>query len=327
MNILAWHVHGSYATSLVAGPHRYLIPVLPDRGPDGRGRAATWDWPVSAVEVEPEQLASEPIDVVVLQRPHEAALLRQWTGLRAGRDVAAVYLEHNTPTGPAVATRHHVLTEPDLTGIPVVHVTHFNAMAWDCGNARVTVVEHGIPDPGYRYTGTDPSLAAVVNEPVRRRRVAGSDIVLDLASSLPVHVYGMGSEGLGAEAEGSGLSGLDTERCHDLRQEQLHEQLPLHRAYLHPYRWTSLGLSLLEAMTLGMPVVALATTETPRAVPPGTGVVSNDVAVLRAASARWLVRPDEAEDIGRAARAHALTHYGLDRFLADWDAVLKEMSA
>ena len=36
------------------------------------------------------------------------------------------------------------------------------------------------------------------------------------------------------------------------------------RLYLHPVRWTSLGLSLLEAMHLGMPVVALATTEVPR---------------------------------------------------------------
>ena len=42
-------------------------------------------------------------------------------------------------------------------------------------------------------------------------------------------------------------------------------------------RWTSLGLSLLEAMQLGMPVVALATTEATVAVPPEAGVVSNDV--------------------------------------------------
>ena len=46
------------------------------------------------------------------------------------------------------------------------------------------------------------------------------------------------------------------------------------RVYLHPIRWTSLGLSLLEAMHLGMPVVALATTEVPEAVPPEAGVVS-----------------------------------------------------
>lgn len=34
------------------------------------------------------------------------------------------------------------------------------------------------------------------------------------------------------------------------------------RVYLHTARWTSLGLSLLEAMHLGMPVVAVAFLDT-----------------------------------------------------------------
>ena len=27
MNILLWHVHGSWTTSFVQGKHRYLVPV------------------------------------------------------------------------------------------------------------------------------------------------------------------------------------------------------------------------------------------------------------------------------------------------------------
>ena len=50
MRILLWHVHGSWTTAFVQGPHRYIVPVVPDRGPDGRGRAQTWDWPSSVVE-------------------------------------------------------------------------------------------------------------------------------------------------------------------------------------------------------------------------------------------------------------------------------------
>ena len=33
MNILLWHVHGSWTTAFVQGQHRYLVPVTPDRGP------------------------------------------------------------------------------------------------------------------------------------------------------------------------------------------------------------------------------------------------------------------------------------------------------
>ena len=46
----------------------------------------------------------------------------------------------------------------------------------------------------------------------------------------------------------------------DLPQGRLHEAMARRRVYLHPMRWTSLGLSLIEAMHLGMPVVALART-------------------------------------------------------------------
>src|SRR5690606_10187518 len=35
LRILLWHVHGSWTTSFVHGGHVCLLPVTPDRGPDG----------------------------------------------------------------------------------------------------------------------------------------------------------------------------------------------------------------------------------------------------------------------------------------------------
>ena len=198
MRILLWHVHGSYCTSIVQGPHEYVLPLLPGRGADGAGRARTWSWPEAAREVPVADLPEEELDVVLLQRPHEADLVERWTGRRVGTDLPAVYLEHNAPTGHAVRSEHPVVEDPRLAGVPVVHVTAFNAMAWDCGDHPVTVVDHGIPDPGYRYTGSEADVAVCVNEPVRRWRVAGSDLVLDLARTLPVTVYGMRTVLLGA---------------------------------------------------------------------------------------------------------------------------------
>jgi hypothetical protein len=324
VRILLWHVHGSWTTSFVSGPHEYLLPVNAHRDPDGRGRARTWDWPVSAREVPISDLAGEQVDVVVLQRPQEADLVHRHTGLRVGLDVPAVYVEHNAPTGHAVASRHPVADREDLAGVPVVHVTSFNAMAWDCGAARTEVIDHGIADPGLRYTGEDPSVAVVVNEPVRRWRVAGTDLVLDLARNVPVHVYGMGTEAL-LEHRAAGGPDL-TGRLHDVTQSELHRSLPRHRVYFHPYRWTSLGLSLIEAMTLGMPVLALSTTEAPEAVPPSAGLVTNDIPELQRTAALWLADPAAARAHGLAGRAHALAHYGLDRFLSDWDLILKEVA-
>ncbi len=313
MKVLVWHVHGSYTTNLVQGRHEYLVPVLPDRGADGRGRARTYPWPATTREVAPEALGAERPDVVVLQRPHEAGLLQEWTGLRAGVDVPAVYLEHNAPPEHAARSTHPVADG----SLPLVHVTGFNALMWDNGSADVMVVEHGVLDPGHLWTGERESLAVVVNEPVRRWRVAGTDLVLAAAGQVGVEVYGMGMAALVQRAPA--LAG----RVHeDLPQAALHAEVARHRGYLHPYRWTSLGLALLEAMTMGCPVLALATTAAPESVPAHAGVVSSDLADLVAAARRWVADPAEARERGAAAREHALARFGLGRFLADWDEVL-----
>ena len=90
---------------------------------------------------------------------------------------------------------------------------------------------------------------------------------------------------------------------------------------------TSLGLSLLEAMHLGMPVVALATTEVVEAVPPEAGVISTRVEVLADAARRLVADLEQARLRGKAARASATSRYGLERFLADWDVLLEEVGA
>jgi hypothetical protein len=313
VNVLFWHVHGSWATSFVQGPHRYLVPTLPERGPWGGGRPAAWDWPASAVETSPEELADADVDVVVLQRPEEFALVRDWLGHEPGRDVPCVYLEHNTPRGPAVETRHPCADRDDLT---LVHVTHFNGLAWDTGTTRTRVVEHGVVDPGPLYTGELPRAAVVVNEPVRRGRITGTDLLPALARAADLDVFGMGTEGLRL---GDGIRGMG-----DLPQGRMHAEMARRRVYLHPVRWTSLGLALIEAMHLGMPVVALATTEAHEAVPPGTGYCGTDPARLAEAVRDLVADPERARSTGAAARRHALARYGLGRFLTDWDEVLAD---
>ncbi|CAL9647039.1 hypothetical protein SUDANB105_06511 [Streptomyces sp. enrichment culture] len=319
MNILLWHVHGSWTTAFVQGPHTYLVPVLPDRGPDGRGRARTFPWPASVREATPDELRDAEVDLVVLQRPHEIELAERWLGgRRPGRDVPAVYLEHNAPDGDIPNTRHPFADRDDLT---LVHVTHFNRLFWDNGGTRTEVVEHGVVDPGHRYTGRLARAAVVVNEPVRRGRHTGTDLLPALAEAAPLDVFGMRTEGLAAHL------GLSEDRCRsaDLPQSELHAAMAERRLYLHPVRWTSLGLSLLEAMHLGMPVVALATTEAVEAVPPGAGVLSTRPQVLAEAARRYLAEPDAAAEDGARARQAALGRYGLKRFLNDWERVMTEV--
>ncbi|HWC27372.1 MAG TPA: glycosyltransferase, partial [Solirubrobacteraceae bacterium] len=289
----------------------YVVPVLPDRGPDGRGRADTYDWPASVREATPAQLRELDFDVVVLQRPHELAhLCEDWLGRRPGRDVPCVYVEHNAPQGRIAEMRHPAADRGDVL---IAHVTHFNDLFWDCGRTPTTVVEHGIVDPGYRYTGELPHQAIVINEARRRGRVTGTDLLPRLAEAAPIDLYGIDAGALG---------GFD-----DVPQALMHDELARRRVYTHPIRWTSLGLSLLEAMHLGMPVVALATTEAIEAVPAGAGVLSTDVDVLVEAVRTYVAEPERAADDGVRARRAALARYGLERFVDDWEATLRSVAS
>lgn len=317
MKVLLWHVHGGWTDAFVQGDHDYLLPTTAARDAWGLGRGGR-DWP--AQEIAPEVVSDADVDIVVAQRPEDLAAAEHLTGRRIGRDLPAIYLEHNTPKGDVPHSVHSMADRDDLL---VVHVTHVNALLWDTGRTRTRVIEHGVRDPGLRYTGTSERLAAVINEPVRRWRVTGTDLLPRFADVAPVDVFGMGTELLDDAFVGDpGISGLG-----DVPPPGLHSALADRRAYLHPHRWTSLGLSLIEAMQLGMPVLALAMTEAPRAVPPDAGAVSADVEELVRTARRLIEDPDEARRRGLIAREAALERHGLVRFLADWDEVLGDATA
>jgi hypothetical protein len=321
MRILIWHVHGSWLNAFVRGPHDYLLPVTADRGPDGRGRARTWQWPASVREVTPDELAMADVDVVVLQRPHEEQLATRWLRRGIGGSIPIVYVEHNTPRGDAPNTRHPMADRQDVR---LVHVTHFNDLMWDAGKTATTVIEHGVVDPGACYTGELPRIGVAVNEPIRRGRVTGTDLLPAFAGIAPIDVFGMRVEGL---AKALGIEGDAMSEFDDPPQHVMHAELARRRVYLHLTRWTSLGLSLIEAMLLGMPVVALATTAAPDAVPPDAGVVSTRIDDLRSAVRNYLHDPEEARVAGAAGRRTALARFGADRFVADWNRLLSEVTA
>jgi glycosyltransferase involved in cell wall biosynthesis len=108
----------------------------------------------------------------------------------------------------------------------------------------------------------------------------------------------------------------------DLPQQRMHVELARRALFLHLHRWTSLGLSLIEAMMLGNPVAGLATTEAAEVVPADDAALTNDVDRLVAQVRALLADPTAAAAMGLRARAFALDRFGLDRFLADWETLL-----
>jgi glycosyltransferase involved in cell wall biosynthesis len=204
----------------------------------------------------------------------------------------------------------------------LVHVTDFNRLMWNNGVAPTRVINHGIADPGYLYSGDIASVATMINEPCRRWRTVGADLLAELAPHTPIDVWGIASEALEAQIGDGRIRGRG-----DMVAPQVWREVARRRVYLHTARWTSLGLSLIEAMYLGMPVVAVASTMAPLVVPPEAGVVSADVATLTDALERFLTDLPACEAAGKAARDFAVSHFALDRFLAEWDDLIDEICA
>ncbi|MEU7633060.1 glycosyltransferase [Nocardia sp. NPDC049220] len=304
-------------TSFVRGRHRYLVPCDGERGEWARGRCGR-AWSPNAIEIAPADLADEDIDIVVLQRPHELDLVSEWLGRAPGTDLPAIYLEHDPPTEHAALTRHPLA---DRTDVQLVHVTHFNRLMWDNGRCPTSVIPHGVLDPGHLYTGELSRAATIINEPVQRWRITGTDLLGPLSDAAPIDVYGTGTEQLHAAlcVEPRRVCGLG-----DLAQDRLHAELARHRVFVHIPRWTSLGMSVIEAMYLGMPIVALGTTEASASIPAEAGVVSTEPEILTEAIRLFLHEPMFAQLTGKAARHWAQANFGIEEFVANWDRLLTE---
>jgi len=307
LRILTWHVHGNYLWYLSHIPHEIVLPVKPGRPHGYGGRAGAFPWPDSVTEVPADRVAEVEVDAVVYQAHDHWLVDRHEILSDAQRSRPQLVIEHDPPRGSPTDTRHPV----DDPHALVVHVTAFNQLMWDNGRTPTTVVDHGVvvPDDA-RYTGRLARGISVVNGLAQRGRRLGADVFVDARSQVPLDLVGMQSEELGGLGE--------------VPPPELARFMADHRFYFHPVRYTSLGLSLCEAMTVGLPVVGLATTELPAIIDDGVdGFISTDPRRLVADMQALLADPDLARTVGAAGRATALERFSIERFVRDWDQVLR----
>ncbi|RMC34828.1 glycosyltransferase family 4 protein [Paracoccus alkanivorans] len=84
--------------------------------------------------------------------------------------------------------------------------------------------------------------------------------------------------------------------------------------YVAPQRWEGFGLTPLEAMACGVPVVATRVGAFEELIVPGAGtlIVPQDEAAMQKAVADWLGNPDALARAGQAAREHAVRNHGIE---------------
>jgi hypothetical protein len=309
LKILIWHIHGSYLNTLARIEHDWYLPVKPDRPEGYGGRGPTFDLPGYVHEVPAEAVRDLDLDLIIYQTPKNFLRDRFEILSPEQQQLPAIYLEHNTPKPDAVHSRHPI----DDPNVLLVHVTHFNRLMWDNGRTPTTVIEHSVAlDSSIRYQGDLAQGITVMNGMQARPRIAGFDLFLRAQERLPLTAVGMQTEAVG------GLG--------DVPYRDLHRQVGCYRFLFSPARYTSLPLAVIEAMTIGMPVVALATTELPTVIENGVnGFVSCDFDELVASMEALIADPELARRIGANARATAARRFGLERFAHDWNRAFADV--
>lgn len=302
LRILTWHVHGNYLYYLTQVPHTFYVLADAARSPGYGGRAGHLPWGDNVVELPVEAARDTAFDCILFQsrKAWEEDQYRLLT--EAQRRLPRIYIEHDPPQQHPTDSRHPV----DDPGVLLVHVTHFNRLMWDSGFTPTRVIEHGVLiDPAVNYDGRLARGIAVINNMRRRGRRLGADVFDEMRQRVPLDLVGMDWQNSGGLGE--------------IRNPELPAFLARYRFYFHPVRWTSLGLSLVEAMTVGLPVVGLATTELATVVRDGeSGFIDTDVERLAACMQRLLDEPETARQLGAQARRVARERFGIGRFVDDW---------
>jgi hypothetical protein len=302
LRVLTWHIHGSYLYYLSLTGHEFYLPVTPDRGSGYGGRIGSYPWPDTVHEVPVAEVPRLALDCVLMQSRRNYEHDQHTILSPAQQRLPKLYLEHDPPREHPTDTRHPV-DDPDVL---LIHVTHFNDLMWDSGRTPTRVIEHGVVVPeGVRYSGELPRGLVVINGLRQRGRRLGADIFERARQSIPLDLVGIDATAMGGLGE--------------IRHVDLPAFSARYRFFFNPIRYTSLGLAICEAMTIGLPVVGLATTELVTVIENGVnGYVDTDAERLVDHMRTLLAEPALARRLGDGARRTALARFGIDRFRRDW---------
>ncbi len=311
LRILTWHVHGNYLYYLSQIPHDLFLVTRPGHPPGHAGKVGALPWGDNVHEVDADRVSSERFDCVLYQSRTHWQTDRHTVLSEAQRRLPTLVVEHDPPYHDPVMTPHWM----DDSRALLIHVTAFNALMWDHGDQTVRVIEHGVVvPPDVRYRGDRPCGIMVVNHLAQRGRRLGADLFERARCRVPIDLVGM-------EAERSGGLG-------EIANPELPAFMARYRFFFHPVRWTSLGLALVEAMAIGMPVVGLASTELSTVIENGrNGYIDTNFESLVSAMEELIADPDLARQWGDAARLTVNERFSIDRFVEDWNDALAMVTA
>jgi glycosyltransferase involved in cell wall biosynthesis len=302
LRVLTWHIHGSYLYYLTQTPVEFYLPVKSGKHEGYGGRSGPLPWGNNVHDIEAADIKNLEFDCILFQSKKNFLTDQYELLTEEQRKLPKIYLEHDPPREVPTDTKH-IIDDPEIL---IVHVTHFNNLMWDNNNSPSKVIEHGVLIPkNVKYTGELEKGIVVINGIATRGRRLGLDIFKRIQKEIPLDLIGMESEQVGGIGEIPNL--------------EVTSFISKYRFFFNPIRYTSLGLSVCEAMMTGMPIIGLSTTEMPITITNDfSGYIHTDIDYLIEKMKHLLVNPDRAKQLGQGARETAISKFNIERFKNDW---------
>lgn len=303
IKVLTWHIHGSYLYYLTQTDCIFYLPYKEGSTEEGYGgRTYGFPWGENVINIASEKVKDLDFDCILFQS-QKNYLKDQFEILtEEQKGLPKIYLEHDPPRENPTNTKHVV----DDPGILLVHVTHFNDLMWDSQETPTKVIEHGVmTDKKVSYTGEIKKGIVVINGIVKRGRRLGLDVFKKVRKEIPLDIVGMGSEEVGGLGE--------------INNRKLPAFISQYRFFFNPIRYTSLGLSVCEAMMTGIPIAGLATTEMSTTIKNNySGFIDTNINTLIKKMDLLLSDWELAKKLGEGAKETANERFNIQRFTDEW---------
>jgi len=303
LRVLTWHIHGSYLYYLTQADCIFYLPYKEGSSEEGYGgRTRSFPWGDNVINVPAEKVKETEFDCILFQSKKNYLQDQFEILTEEQRALPKIYLEHDPPRESPTNTKH-VVNDPDIL---LVHVTYFNELMWDNNRTPTKVIEHGVMvDEKVSYSGEIKKGIVVINGIVKRGRRLGLDVFEKVKKEIPLEIVGMGSEEVGGLGE--------------INNSKLPEFIAQYRFFFNPIRYTSLGLSVCEAMMTGVPIIGLATTEISVTIKNNySGFIDTNVNALIQKMEMLLNDRKKAKELGEGAKETAQSKFNIERFKKDW---------
>lgn len=307
LSILCGDTHEAYQTTLAKTGHLFYSLQVPGwKRWDCRFRPVPWNYqPIAPEAITLPELA---FDLVLSQ--HKFGQYQVLSNIAAQMNCPLVSVEHTLPQRgmPESQFRQFAAMRGDVN----VYLSGFSQESWrvDLADPTLRLIEIGVDADFFQgWKGGDGRILTVQNQYAQRGDVLGWPIYQAVTNGLPTNPVG--------DSPGFSKPARDQNQLLSIYQNA--------SVFLNTTTWSTCPVALLEAMSVGCPVVTTATCMLPTIIQNGVnGYITSDPNEMRSRLVELITNRDLARKLGAAARQTILERFTEKRMVAQWNELFME---